>query len=113
MNRSHQGGDESSNIDGIELIRGDADMPAEDLMGGEMPYMLEKEIETYEAHKEKLLATAEGQYAHVTAEEVIGTFSTRDDALAVGYRRFLEKPFLVRQILRVQPRIWYFMTWVQ
>jgi len=78
-----------------------------------MPAILEQELKTYEAHKEELLAVAEGQFALVTAVEIIGTYATQDEAISEGYSRFVDKSFLVKQILRVEPVHWYFASWTQ
>jgi hypothetical protein len=63
---------------------------------------LEKEIQTY---KKKLpeLKAHEGKYVLIQGESVIDTFSSYDDALKEGYKRFGLTPFLVKQILTVEP----------
>ena len=63
---------------------------------------LEKELETYKAKLPELKAH-EGKYVLIHGEEVIDTFSSYDDALKEGYKRFGVNPFLVKQILAVEP----------
>jgi hypothetical protein len=58
---------------------------------------LEREIETYRRKLPELLAQ-KGKYFVIHAEDVIGTFDGLSDALRAGYERFLNEPFLVRQI---------------
>jgi len=67
-------------------------------MSGEL---LQQELAAYKAHKTDLLATAEGKYALVRGDEISGTFESLDDALAEGYRKFGNVPFLVKQITAV------------
>ena len=66
-----------------------------------MPGLLDIELETYEKHREELLARAEGKYALVHQGEIIGIFETKMDAIAQGYERLGPVPFLVKQVLRV------------
>jgi hypothetical protein len=63
---------------------------------------LRKELETYAAHKAELLGSAEGRYALVHGDEVAGTWETEQDAIAEGYRRYGNVPFLVKQIVDVE-----------
>ena len=63
---------------------------------------LEKELETY---KNKLpeLKAHEGKYVLIQGESVIDIFASYEDALKAGYKQFGVKPFLVKQILTVEP----------
>jgi len=63
---------------------------------------LEKELETYKSKLPELKAH-EGKYVLIHGEEVVDTFSSYDDALKEGYKRFGLEPFLVKQILSVEP----------
>jgi hypothetical protein len=63
---------------------------------------LEREIETYRRKLPELLAQ-KGKYVVIHAEDVIGTFDGLGDALRAGYERFLNEPFLVRQIAEDEP----------
>jgi hypothetical protein len=78
-----------------------------------MPAILEKELDTFEANKERLLATAEGQYALISGDQVIGTYSSDEDAISEGYRRFLDKPFLVKRIQRVETPMTFFASFMK
>jgi hypothetical protein len=40
----------------------------------------------------------EGRFAVIQGDELLGTFSAYDDALAMGYRSYGLKPFLVKLI---------------
>lgn len=63
---------------------------------------LEKELETY---KEKLpeLKAHEGKFVLIQGEKIVGFYTTYDDALTEGYKQFSLTPFLVKQILTVEP----------
>jgi hypothetical protein len=58
---------------------------------------LEKELETY---KKKLaeLKQDEGKFVLIHGEDVIDTFTSYEDAIKEGYKRFKLEPFLVKQI---------------
>ena len=63
---------------------------------------LEKELETFEQNKEKLLREGEGKYALIHGDEVAGIWDTYEDALKAGYERFELEPFLVKQIQGIE-----------
>jgi hypothetical protein len=58
---------------------------------------LERELATYEAKLEELLAQ-EGKYVVIHGETVVGTWDTYEAALAAAYERCGLEPFLVKQI---------------
>jgi len=62
---------------------------------------LEREIETY---KKKLaeLKESEGKFVLIRGEEIIDTFTSYEDALKEGYKRFGLEPFLVKQIQTIE-----------
>jgi hypothetical protein len=64
--------------------------------------MLTVELKTFAAHKAELLATARGQFALVHLTKILDTFDTQNDAIAEGYRRLGNVPFLTKQILEVE-----------
>ena len=67
---------------------------------------LEKELETY---KNKLpeLKAHEGKFVLIHGESVVDTFTSYEDALKEGYKTFGLDPFLVKQILAIEP-VFYF-----
>lgn len=67
-----------------------------------MTQLLEVELKTYEQHRDKLLGTAEGKYVLIRDDQVVGVFDSKMDAIAQGYQRFGNVPFLVKQILKVE-----------
>jgi hypothetical protein len=66
---------------------------------------LEREIETYRRKLPELLGR-KGKYVVIHGEEIIGTFDGMEDALRAGYERFLNEPFLMREI-KEEERVQY------
>lgn len=62
----------------------------------------EKELETYEKNRDRLVAESEGKYVVIRGDEIAGVWSTYPDALAEGYKRYKLEPFLVRRIEGVE-----------
>jgi hypothetical protein len=65
---------------------------------------LETEIAKYNELLPDLLAQGEGKYVVVAGERLVGIFETNDDAYTAGLEAVGVHPFLLRQILKVQPR---------
>lgn len=63
--------------------------------------MLETELRTYEANKDRLLSQAPAKFVLIRGDEVAGTFAAQEDAVAEGYRRWGNVPFLVKQIVAI------------
>lgn len=64
--------------------------------------LLANELETFERHREELVQSANGKYALVHGDEVIGTYESKNDAITEGYRRFGLGPFLVKQVFEIE-----------
>jgi len=68
---------------------------------------LEQELATYQAKLPELKQN-EGKFVLIHGEDVCDIyFTTYEDALQVGYKRYGLKPFLVKQIHTIEP-IFYF-----
>ena len=67
---------------------------------------LEKELETYKSKLPELKAH-EGKFVLIQGDKVVDTFASYEDALKEGYKQFGLIPFLVKQILAVEP-VFYF-----
>jgi hypothetical protein len=63
---------------------------------------LEKELETYNAHRDELLQH-EGRFVVIHGDRIAGIWQTYEDALKAGYTEFKLVPFMVKQILAVEP----------
>lgn len=67
-----------------------------------MPDLLDTELKTYEQQRDRLLGTYEGKYVLIHGNEVVGAYTSKMDAIMLGYQRFGNVPFLVKQVLRVE-----------
>jgi hypothetical protein len=63
---------------------------------------LEKELATYNS-KLSELKQHEGKYVLIQGDNIIDMFTSYDDALKDGYKRFGLTPFMVKQIHAVEP----------
>ena len=63
---------------------------------------LEKELATYRKELPSLLAQ-EGKYVLIHGDEMAGIWDTQEDAVQAGDERFGLEPFLVKQILKIEP----------
>ncbi len=64
--------------------------------------VLDSEMETYEQNRSKLLGSSPGKWVLIHRTDIADVFDTQDDAVAEGYRRFGNVPFLVKQIVAVE-----------
>jgi hypothetical protein len=60
---------------------------------------LEKEVAFFEQHREDFVNQANGKFALVKGESLVGIFETQAAAIRAGYRNFGNQPFLVKQIV--------------
>jgi hypothetical protein len=67
-----------------------------------MPELLSAELETFEKHRDQLVGKSEGRFALVYKDQIVGVFDSERDAIAQGYERFGNVPFLVKQVLKVE-----------
>jgi len=62
---------------------------------------LEKELETYKKRLPELKKD-EGKFVLIQGDDVVDTFTSYDDAIKEGYKRFKLEPFLVKQIHSIE-----------
>jgi hypothetical protein len=67
---------------------------------------LEKELATFQRELPNLLAE-EGKFVVVSGDEVMGTYTSYEDALKIGYEKCGLKPFLVKKIQAIE-QVQYF-----
>lgn len=67
-----------------------------------MTGILDIELKTYDQQRGHLLGTAEGKFVLIRNDQIVGVYDTKTDAIAEGYRRFGNVPFLVKQIIKVE-----------
>jgi len=58
--------------------------------------VLDTELKYYENMKAELLAHHEGQYALIKGNQLVGTFSTLEEAFTAGVEHFGNVPFLIQ-----------------
>ena len=58
--------------------------------------LLRKELKFYEQHRDRLLREHTNRHLLIKGSELIGSFTTADQAVSEGVRRFGVGPFLVR-----------------
>jgi hypothetical protein len=60
--------------------------------------ILDKEIETFEKNKSKLVEEHKDKYVLIKDDKIIDIFFDKRDAINRGYKEFPNKPFLVKKI---------------
>jgi hypothetical protein len=70
-----------------------------------MAQVLEQEAETYERHREELLAKHEDKFVLIHGDQILGIYETERDAIHAGRRQLGHVPMLVKQIERVETLI--------
>lgn len=65
--------------------------------------LLDTELRTSDQHRDRLIGSAEGTFALVRGDEIVGIYDSKMDAVAAGYPRFGTVAFLVKQIVRIDP----------
>jgi len=63
---------------------------------------LEQELETYQKHRDKLLAD-EGRFVVIYKDLILGVYTSYEDALKIGYEKCKLNPFLVKKIQVIEP----------
>lgn len=63
--------------------------------------LLEQELKTFEENRGSLLANSEGKFVLIHDGSVIAVYDSKVDALAEGFKRFGNVPFLVKQVLKL------------
>jgi len=60
--------------------------------------VLDLALATFEANRRRLVQEAPGKFVLIYPDRIAGVFDAEDDALAQGYERFGNVPFLVKEI---------------
>jgi len=63
---------------------------------------LAQELETYEKQRDQLIASAENEFVLIKGTEIVGTYSSRADAISEGYKRFGNTAFLTKRIVKIE-----------
>ena len=65
-----------------------------------MAVVLEREYQAFKAHQSELLAKGEGKFVLIKGETIVDLFTSYEDALKEGFKRFGDIPFLIQEIQR-------------
>lgn len=68
---------------------------------GGMHMALEQELETYKSKLPEMKSN-EGKFVLIHADQLIDFFTSYEDAVKDGYRRFKLDPFLVKQVQTIE-----------
>ena len=60
------------------------------------------ELHTFASRRDELLGTSLGKWVLIHGGELVGAFESQADAINVGYQRFGNVPFLVKQVVPVE-----------
>jgi len=63
---------------------------------------LKDELRTFESRRDELLGTSLGKWVLIHDGELAGAFESQADAINIGYQRFGNVPFLVKQVVPVE-----------
>ena len=66
---------------------------------------LQREWATYQSRRSELLEQHAGEHVLIHGEQILGFFPTREDALKAAYKTLGIVPFLVHEILAVEPTL--------
>jgi hypothetical protein len=67
-----------------------------------MATLLDTELRTYEKNRETLLGSADGKFALIKMDRVVGVYDSKMDAITQGYLQLGNVPFLVKQIVKIE-----------
>jgi hypothetical protein len=64
---------------------------------------LEQELTYFQQHLPEWLSVYPGQFAVIKGDQLLGTFTTFDEAFAAGVKAYGTEPFLIRQVAETAP----------
>lgn len=59
---------------------------------------LEKELETYYRNKDNLIVENKGKFVLIKDSQIVGVYTSSEDALTAGLQKFGNVPFLIKEI---------------
>lgn len=69
---------------------------------------LATELATYEQRRNELLGSSLGKFVLIKGDQVAAAYDSERDAVAEGYRRYGNVPFLVKQVAAVDRPLNFF-----
>jgi len=79
--------------------------PAEEPVSVAINFPLEVESEYFESQRQMLLQHHEGQFALISGQRILGTYTTEAEAYEAGLSQLGNRPFLIRQIRSEEPTL--------
>lgn len=67
-------------------------------MGDINKNVLQEELQLYNKNKQEYLKTYRDQFVLIKNKELIGSFTTEEEAYKVGVAKFGNEPFLIRKV---------------
>jgi fibrillarin-like rRNA methylase len=64
---------------------------------------LEEELEFFKSNRKEWLEKYRDKYVLIKRRELIDVFATLEDAYKEGVKRFGNQPFLIKQVVEVEP----------
>ena len=69
--------------------------------------VLERELEYFEQQKTELLLHYKGQFALIKDNELLGTYTTPEQAFSAGVRALGNQPFLIKKVQEKEEVIYF------
>ncbi len=69
--------------------------------------ILQTELDFYDKHKQEYLNLYKGQFVLIKGEQLVGTFTTDEEAYKAGIEQFGNQPFLIKQVLEDGTKVSY------
>jgi hypothetical protein len=69
---------------------------------------LEKELKAFARMLPKLLSSDKGKYALIYDGKLLGTFTSKEDALKFGIEKVGDEEFLIRHIVQDEEPLYFF-----
>lgn len=67
--------------------------------------MLDKELRTYEANKEKLVSEHLGKFVLIKDSEILSIHETEQEAMDCGFNALGNEPFFVKEIKQIDKSV--------
>lgn len=67
--------------------------------------VLSKELKYFREIKKQLLANHSGQFVLIKDNELVGVFTTQEEAYKKGVEKFDNNPFLIHQVIEEEQRV--------
>lgn len=68
-----------------------------------MQYLLKKELKFFQRNKSRLVKNYLGQFVLIKDNDLIGAYTTEEEAYKAGIEKFGNIPFLIKQVLKEEP----------